>query len=478
MPKTVDRAEIQGIIASGYDHLNHVRFVLLTILDPRKAQNWLATFIDSVTTSVHPKDNKPKTCLNIALTWKGLIGLGLPEDLIQNFPHEFVAGMNRPEAALILGDTGDSSSEHWLYGSEETSPLHVLVLMYAESAPALQSLFDRTCGTAALGGGLKIVFEQNSVREQDDRTEPFGFRDGISQPPVKGLLGRAKLAEDPVATGEFVLGYENELSQFTPIPTVDAWHDLNGNLPGHHRLPVNLRAFGLNGTYLVFRRLAQDIKGFWDFVESESRGDARRRELFAAKLIGRWKTGSPLVLTPDAPGSQHRNDFLYMSDDPDGLRCPFGAHIRRANPRDSLLVMPTWKSFQSSRRHRIIRRGRKYCELAKDSTAEQPRYEQGIFFIALNADLRRQFEFIQQTWLNSPTFNGLDKDKDPIIGDNDGAGQFTEQADPVPHHVSPINRFVKMEGGAYFFLPGLRSLKFLANYRPSTRAVQPSGRSV
>jgi Dyp-type peroxidase family len=455
-----------------------VRFVLLTILDPRKAQNWLSTLIDSITTAIHPKDNKPKTCLNIALTWKGLIGFGIPKDLFQNFPHEFVAGMNRPEAALILGDIGDSSSEHWLYGADKTPPVHVLVLLYAETSPALQTLFDRTCGLAALGGGLKVVMEQDSVRKQGDRSEPFGFRDGISQPPVKGLLRRGKLAEDPVETGEFVLGYENELGQYTPIPTVDAWHDLDGYLPGHHRLPVNLRAFGLNGTYLVFRRLAQDVKGFWDFVDNEAQGNSHRRELFAAKLIGRWKTGSPLVLTPDAPGAKHSNDFLYMSDDPDGLKCPFGAHVRRANPRDSLLVMPTWKSLQLSRRHRIVRRGRKYCEPAKDSTPENPRYNQGIHFIALNADLRRQFEFIQQTWLNSSTFNGLDRDKDPIVGDNDGTGQFTEQSNPVPHHVFGLQRFVKVEGGAYFFLPGIRSLKFLANYRPSTKAVQPSGHPV
>jgi Dyp-type peroxidase family len=469
MSEAVDRADIQGIVASGYDHLNHARFVFLTIINARIAQDWLTTLIDRVTAAKHPGDHKAKTCLNIAFTWKGLIELTLSKELIQDFPHEFVAGMNRPEAAVILGDTGDSSSEHWLYGAsqpEKTRPLHVLLLLYGESAAAVDALVTATCSPAALGGGLILAFRQDSDRKQGDFREPFGFRDGISQPPVKGLTGRSRLAEDPVETGEFVLGYENELAQLTRIPTVGAWKDLNGYLPGHRRLPTNFRAFGLNGAYLVFRRLAQDVEAFSAFVDSASGNDPHLRELIAAKLIGRWKGGAPLVLTPDAPGAQHRNDFLYMSDDPDGHRCPLGAHIRRANPRDSLLIMPPWKSLQLSRRHRIIRRGRKYCERVKGSPDENPRYTQGIYFIAINADLRRQFEFIQQTWLNSPTFNGLDKDKDPLVGDNDGTGQFTLQQNPVPRHVFGLPRFVKLEGGAYFFLPGIRSLKFLANYRP------------
>ncbi len=470
MPDTVERKEIQGIVASGYDHLNHARFVLLTIVHPTRAQAWLGRLLTRVTTAVHPEDNKAKHCLNIALTWKGLMKLGLPPDLIGNFPHEFVAGMNREEAALILGDTGDSSNKHWLYGKdnpEPHNPLHVLVLLYAESAKALQTLFDETCGLAALNGGLSVAFEQDSVRDRGDSTEPFGFRDGISQPAVQGLTGRSRLVDDPIKTGEFVLGYQNELDQFTSIPTVDAWQDPKGYLPGHRRLPSNLRAFGMNGSYLVFRRMYQDVKGFWDFVDRNSHGNPQLRELFAARLIGRWRGGAPLVLSPDAPGAGTENDFLYMDKDPDGLRCPLGSHIRRANPRDSLLTTTPWKSLMMSRRHRLIRRGRKYCEITSDSTTERPQYKQGLYFIAINADLRRQFEFIQQTWLNNPTFNGLDRDKDPLVGDNDGNGQFTVQSNPVPTHVMGFQRFVKLEGGAYFFLPGLKSLRFLANY-PAT----------
>ncbi|MGO9450126.1 MAG: Dyp-type peroxidase [Candidatus Binataceae bacterium] len=466
MPESIDRADIQGIVASGYDHLDYACFVFLEITDRHEAQDWLRSIVAAITTAVYP-ESKSASCVNLALTWKGLIELGIPKEPVQNFPHEFVAGMNRPEAALILGDTGDSSKEHWLYGGDETQQsLHILVLLYGKSAPTIETLFDHTCSPNALGGGLRLLARQDAARRHGDLSEPFGFRDGISQPPVKGLIGRSRLVEDPIKTGEFVLGYENELGQLTRIPTVDAWQDPRGYLAGHPRLPAKLRAFGLNGTYLVFRRLSQNVKAFSDFVNTSVGNDPHLRERFAAKLVGRWKGGAPLVLAPEVPGNEPANDFLYMSDDPDGQRCPLGSHIRRANPRDSILMLPPWKSLQVSRRHRIVRRGRKYCELAKASTPDHSGYEQGLYFIALNADLRRQFEFIQQTWLNSPTFNGLDNDKDPIVSDNTGDGEFTIQAKPINCHFRGLERFVTVRGGGYFFVPGIRAIRFLANYQP------------
>ncbi|MGH7948252.1 MAG: Dyp-type peroxidase, partial [Candidatus Binataceae bacterium] len=159
-------------------------------------------------------------------------------------------------------------------------------------------------------------------------------------------------------------------------------------------------------------------------------------------------------------------DFLYTPTDAEGLACPIGSHIRRANPRDSLPLSPS-KSLGLSSHHRIIRRGRKYCEPGEGSTNDNPKSNKGLYFVAINADLRRQFEFIQQTWINNPTFHGLDDDKDPIVGDNDGRGEFTIQAKPVDKRICGLRRFVTVRGGGYFFLPGIKALKFLANYRPS-----------
>jgi len=470
----VNRKDIQGIIASGYDHLSYVRFVFLKIVDADKARNWLSDIATQITNAQYPETHKPTSCFNFAVSWKGLEKLGIAR-LLQDCPNEFSRGMNTIEANRILGDTGESHPDKWEYGREKDEPLHLLLLLYGKTLQDLDSRYQDVCGKykrvsdATGSNGLQIVKEQNSVRDQDDYREPFGFRDGISQPPVKGLIGRRQQpAECPLNTGEFVVGYENEINFVARGPSIDNCADPNGYLYDHPSYPGYRRAFGMNGTYLVFRKLRQDVDGFRKFIEKKSKDircadPSRRRELLAAKMMGRWQSGSPLVLTPDSPGSEPSNDFLFMSTDPDGLACPLGSHIRRANPRDSLVDMPPARSILISRRHRIIRRGRKYKEETKDSTGN-PKCEQGIFFIALNADLRRQFEFIQQLWINSPTFNGLDNDADPIAGE--GSANLTIQAKPISHHFHSIERFVVTRGGGYFFLPGIRAVQFLANYRP------------
>jgi Dyp-type peroxidase family len=479
-PRLVERDDIQGIVASGYKHLDHARFVFLKIVDSKAAKNWLSKIVDQITTAKHPGDIKCNSCLNLAVSWQGLDELGVSK-LIQDFPYEFVKGMNRDQASLILGDLGDSSPPNWDYGANPAEPLHVLVLLYGKTFVDLRSSYQQICGLSWLNNGLQIVSEQDAFRRADDSTEPFGFRDGISQPPVLGLDGRRQQSEQAINTGEFVLGYENELRSFTRIPSVDNWEDPSGYLPSHPQHPDRRRGFGVNGTYLVFRKLIQKVDDFWAYIDKMSNTDNFRayikrtsmdpnnqvhaRELLAAKMIGRWRGGSPLVMAPKAPGAEPRNDFLFMTTDPDGEACPLGSHIRRANPRDSL-DMPPSRSILMSRRHRIIRRARKFSELAKDSPTNNSKLDQGIYFIALNADLRRQFEFIQQLWINDPSFNGLDNDRDPIAGNNDGKGEFTIQAKPISYHFHGLERFVVTKGGGYFFVPGIRAVRFLANCQP------------
>ena len=480
MPMRVNRKDIQGIVASGYDHLGHARFVFITIDDRIRAKKWLSRIVDQITTAKHPGDNKSDSCFNFAISWQGLNELGVSE-LIQGFPHEFVDGMNRSGASSILGDSGDSGYDHWEYGAPKDKPLHMLVLLYEKTATGLKSLYQGICGNNPLDNGLEIVKEQNSLHRDGDLTEPFGFRDGISQPPVLGLVGRRQQFERPINTGEFVLGYGNEVDLFARIPSVDNWDDPRGYLSEHPRNPRR-RGFGVNGTYLVFRKLIQKVDDFWEYIDKMSNTENFKgcvnklserskcrvdgRELLAAKMVGRWRSGSPLVLAPEAPGAEPLNDFLFMDSDPDGLRCPIGSHIRRANPRDSLLDVPPSRSIQTSRRHRLIRRGRKFSESAKNPTKDNPKNDQGIFFIALNADLRGQFEFVQQLWINDPTFNGLDRDKDPIGGNDARCGEFTVQADPFNIHFEGLPRFVTVRGGGYFFVPGISAVRFLANYQP------------
>jgi Dyp-type peroxidase family len=473
----LDRRDIQGIVASGYDHLGCASFVFTAVVDPALAKSWLKNLVGKVTTA----DSKRSACVNIAFTWEGLQRMSVPESLsdsgsLYGFPHEFVAGMNRPEAAGILGDTDGSAQTWWQFGAQGQKSIHILVLLYANSLQELEALWQQTCDPDLLKRwGLEVVIEQRSFRKDGDRSEPFGFRDGISQPSVAGLNKPAPRIEDMIKAGEFVLGYENEYGYRTRLPGILRVEDPSKQLWEHPDDPTNRKAFGKNGTYLVFRKLSQNVKRFEDFLDENSIGpsgivDGYKRELVAAKLVGRWRSGAPLVLAPDhdipaLADNPINNEFGYMRTDPEGLACPVGAHIRRANPRDSLPFAIS-KSLKLSRRHRIIRRGRKYEEGSEGLTTKNSEgKDQGLYFIALNGDLLRQFEFIQQNWMNNPTFNGLDDDKDPIAGDNQDRGNFTIQSKPLAKRLCGLPRFVTVRGGGYFFLPGMKTLNFLAESR-------------
>lgn len=269
--KPVNREDIQGIVASGYDHLDHARFVFLKIVNREAAKHWLSNILEQITTAEYPGDHKSDSCLNLAVSWPGLRELGVSE-LVHDFPHEFVEGMNRKNANLILGDLGESSDEHWDYGGDAAKPLHVLLLLYGKTVSDMQLLQHQIYRPSAFVDGLRIVALQDDFRKPRDYTEPFGFRDGISQPPVEGLVGRQdSQSEHPISTGEFVLGYKNELSQFTRIPSVSNWDDPRGYLCDHPESPGRCRAFGLNGTYLVFRKLVQNVSAFWAYIDEMSR---------------------------------------------------------------------------------------------------------------------------------------------------------------------------------------------------------------
>ncbi|HEX4930846.1 MAG TPA: Dyp-type peroxidase, partial [Gaiellaceae bacterium] len=379
------------------------------------------------------EDRRPEHALNLAFTSSGLERLGLPADELAAFSNEFVAGMTTPHRTRILGDVGESAPANWDWGGP-AAPVDAVLLLYAKDEASLAPLEEtppgfslvRRLGTADLDG-----------------FEPFGFRDGISQPFVEGL-GKTGPREQTVRAGEFLLGYENEYGQTAEAPLLR------------------------NGSYLVFRQLRQDVPGFWRFADEATRRadgssnpDARLR--LAAKMVGRWPSGAPLALAPDAddPSLATANDFGYHDDDPRGARCPVGSHIRRSNPRDSLDPRPgSSRSFEVNRRHRIVRRGREYGPPLplEQALAEPDTAERGLHFICLNANIARQFEFVNHTWLNNAKFGELYDDADPFFA----PGCFTIPTGGVRERITDVPRFVSVKGGAYFFLPSLTALHYLA----------------
>jgi len=479
-PLQVD--DIQGIVLFGYGRLRYACFLLVGVTEPAAARTWLSTL--DVRNAVFNPDEVDR-CLNIAFTSEGLKRLGLDDELLRELALEFREGMAGTEhRRRILGDVDESAPDSWRWGGPRNAEPHMLLMLYGRDEGALSALLSEHLSRFTRAG-LQLI-EKLDTNWLPHEKEHFGFRDGVSQTGIEGLHTTTAPA-NTVAPGEFVLGYLNAYGQYTHRPLVNPERDPGGLLPQAADDPSR-RDLGLNGSYLVFRQLSQDVDRFWRFCDEQARrgGDCGRADAhvrLAAKMVGRWPSGAPLVKSPDAdnPVLGNDNDFLYYgSDDKHGFKCPIGSHIRRTNPRDSLEPNPgSERSIEVGKRHRILRRGRTYgapvadtMEIADILAAGEAHGDRGLHFICFNTHIGRQFEFIQHTWVNNPGFDGLYEDDDPLVGDRGGArgrpaGTFTIQSEPIRTRVTGMPRFVHVRGGGYFFMPGIRAIRFLAALRGS-----------
>jgi Dyp-type peroxidase family len=458
---SLDHADLQGLIARGYPLLRAATYVLLEITDPSAARGWLA---DLAITPAPARD--PATALNVAFTASALRKLGLSTAILDRFSNEFTAGMTTPHRRRMLGDIDENAPEHWLWGGPATPTVDVLLLLFAADEAALA---QHVATVAAAYSGVQEILHLDATVDLDGR-EHFGFADGISQPTVAGLSSRTDLPSNTIQPGEVILGYPNEYGRFTDRPLLSPSEDPEGVLP-LDPAGSGKRDLARNGAYVVFRQLSQDVRAFWRFVDRAADGDEQRRTWLAAKMVGRWPSGAPLTLTPDVdnPALADANDFAYHHFDALGLACPIGAHVRRSHPRDSLDPDPgTERSVALDRKHRLLRRGREYGPQVVDPLADAPPDDpdRGLYFICLVANIARQFEFVQHTWLNNPKFGERYDEPDPVVGyHHEDQASFTIPAEPLRIRLRSIPQFVTVRGGAYFFLPSLRALKWLATRR-------------
>jgi len=475
----LEQADIQGLIASGYGHLYHSRYFFLRVDDAALVKTWLASIAAQVTVAERPKVDghhaKPAIAVNIALTWPGLAALGLSKESLGTFPQEFREGMGQPYRATRLGDFGPSAPSTWEIGKvdDQGNPLqniHILLILQTPTESDLDVNSARMRREFA-AQGLREECPAQTGRRLPRGREHFGFHDSISQPEIAGIDKPGKETQSHLKAGEFILGYKNSYDLLPATPMAPAQDDPHGALTSikHAGDSAEWRDLGRNGSYLVFRKLEQDVATFRSFF-AENFPD--RQDEIAAKCVGRWPGGAPLTLSPDKddPDLSTSNDFAFAEADSQGFKCPIGSHIRRANPRDSFRGTPQ-ESVESVDRHRILRRGASYGDALPEGTIKDDGKSRGLLFICVNADIKRQFEFLQQSWINNPKFLGLYNDPDPLIGSSpaveelDGMKdlpQMTIQQDPVRLRVHGIPRFVTMRGGGYFFLPSISALYFLA----------------
>jgi Dyp-type peroxidase family len=477
----LETQDIQGIILTGYSHLPFSCYSFLQITHPPKAKAWLRDILPQVTHSNWQKQEngkaiKPKSALNIAIAPEGLTQLGFPKDFLdKTFPAEFLEGMAEPSRAKRLGDLGINAPGQW-DAPWHTHNIHLLLILQvsadeqnvtpeewrSQGLAKLHRHYERYRQQFEAAGLREVLLETGYIAQ--DKKEHFGFHDGIAQPEIKGMPKEIKAGQFVVEPGEFLLGYRNQDGNFPPTPIVPSVEDAANTL---QTVPTQTtyKDFGKNGTYLVFRKLSQDVAKYRKYFSDRfSEAQTKERALAEAKIVGRWPSGAPLVLSPEAdtPDLANENNFYYQDADPHGLKCPMGSHIRRTNPRDSLSTNPQ-DSLSNTNRRQIIRRGVIYGDVLPEGQLEDDGQPRGLLFLCMNADIRRQFEFIQQTWVNNPAFNNLKDERDPLMGYNpDGSDRkMTIPQEPIAQKCSLPN-FVTLKGGGYFFVPSLSALGFLA----------------
>jgi len=381
--------------------------------------------------------------LGIAFTFEGLKALGVPQASLDSFPIEFRQGM--AARAAILHDFGANAPANWEYPFG-TADMHIALAIYARNDQSLQQVLEHARTSHHDLPQISVVYRME-FGELPEGRNPFGFKDGLHNPVVEGSSPAGQIVnEAPIKAGEFVMGYPDEKGETAQTP-----------------IPEELRH---NGTFVAFRKFHMNVAAFRKYLHEQA-SSPEEEELLAAKMVGRWRSGAPLVLAPDrddpalGADANRNNDFSY-ADDMKGLKCPFSAHLRRINPRDALK-----DEIVAVNLHHFLRRGTNYGPPLPEGVLEDDGAERGGVFLLIGAHLQRQFEFVQSQWVTDGNFISHGTEQDPLIGNNEGEGVFTIPKRPVRRRLQGLPRFVSVRGGEYCFIeycfmPGLRALRWLA----------------
>jgi Dyp-type peroxidase family len=435
---TLDLHEIQATVLRQRPAPYFGTHVLLRVDDPRAGRELLRRLTPHVDSAAGWWE-AANAWLAIGISYTGFEALGVPHDSLQSFPEAFRVGM--AARARQLGDEGVNDPKNWELPFS-TGEVHIGLSAFSDSEEKRRHVLAIAREQYESFSGLSVLHTQDFGAQPGD-LNPLGYKDGIDQPAIEGsgvapLPGQGR----PIKAGEFILGYPGEAGVPLPMPQPDV--------------------LGRNGTYVGLRKYQSRVGAFNRFLRANGTTD-EERELLAAKLVGRWRSGAPLTLAPDVDNPalgrdpQRNNDFNYAND-PRGRQVPFGSHIRRMNPRDTELARLTDVNV-----HRLIRRGTTYGapydpNALSEADDETPR---GAYFLFISAKAMATIEFLQQEWINDGNFIGAGNERDPIIGRQEEGATFTIPKQPVRRRVRGIDTFNVLRGGQYFFMPSLSALRWL-----------------
>jgi Dyp-type peroxidase family len=365
----------------------------------------------------------------------------LPEDSLQSFPEAFRVGMAARADELL--DHGENDPTHWEapFGSEL---VHIGVSVFSDSEETWRRTVDLARQHYDGFSGLRVLVTQDFGAQPGD-LNPLGYKDSIGQPAIEGcgvepLPGQGP----PIKAGEFILGYPGESGAPLPAPQPDV--------------------LGRNGTFAGLRKYQSRVGAFNRFLQAQAETE-EERELLAAKLVGRWRSGAPLTLAPtqDDPAlgadPRRNNDFNYAADQ-NCRQVPLGSHMRRMNPRDTEMEV-----LADVNLHRVIRRSTTYgAPYDPNGLSEQDdKTAHGLFFIFISAKAMATLEFLQQEWINNGNFMSLGDERDPIAGLQKNGETYTIPQHPVRRRIHGVETFNVLRGGEYFFLPSLSALKWIGD---------------
>lgn len=419
-------------------HALAARYEFLSFTGPEAAQGWLRGMLDKIGTAkvVASASELDTRWVTVAFTFNGLRAAGVDEASLATFPDEFREGM--AARAAILGDTGDNDPRHWVGGLADPQLHAILILFARDVAQRERSAAEHEKYLAACPGARRLSsLDLEAIPPLEYSHDHFGYRDRLSQVPIEGIDKEGTPGSGPpLKAGEFFLGYPDEHGEGPALPQPEI--------------------LSRNGSFLAYRRLQEHVGTFREFLGRHG-STPEAQELLAAKMMGRWRSGAPLGLAPatDDPAlgadPMRNNDFTYRESDPHGYATPLGSHIRRMNPRDTAVNM---------NRRKMIRRGGTYGPGLPEGAPEDG-LERGIAAFIGCASLVRQFEFAQNVWVNDPGFHELGNERDPIMGTQDGTFDLTIPKRPVRKRITGLPAFTRVRGGAYFFVPGIRALRYL-----------------